>query len=128
MAGAHMKMFVGGSFTTDFLTWMVRETGALRLEEAHHALSALPAQMAGLKNRGMLLEGQPADVVVYDMEKLGTIPEHFYDTVYDLPGGDWRRVKRARGYNYIIVNGRPTFVDGEQTGATPGRLLRHGRG
>ena len=91
-----MKMFVGGSFTTDFLTWMVRETGALRLEEAHHALSALPAQMAGLKNRGMLLEGQPADVVVYDMEKLGTIPEHFYDTVYDLPGGDWRRVKRAR--------------------------------
>jgi hypothetical protein len=27
-----------------------------------------------------------------------------------------------------VVNGDPTFVDGEATGSMPGELLRHGRG
>jgi N-acyl-D-amino-acid deacylase len=48
--------------------------------------------------------------------------------VHDLPGGEWRRVQRAKGYHQIIVNGEVTFEDGECTGATPGRLLRGGRG
>ena len=43
-------------------------------------------------------------------------------------GGEWRRVQRAKGYQSIIVNGEETFADGACTGATPGRLLRHGRG
>ena len=30
------------------------------------------------------------------------------------------------GYDYIIVNGVPTFIKGECTQATPGKLLRHG--
>ena len=47
---------------------------------------------------------------------------------YDLPGGEWRRVQRAKGYKDILVNGEVTFADGECTGATPGRLLRHGKG
>ena len=50
------------------------------------------------------------------------------DVVHDLPGGEWRRVQRAKGYKEIIVNGEVTFEDGECTGATPGKLLRHGRG
>jgi N-acyl-D-aspartate/D-glutamate deacylase len=37
-------------------------------------------------------------------------------------------VQRARGYRAIIVNGEMTFADGRSTGATPGRLLRGGRG
>jgi N-acyl-D-aspartate/D-glutamate deacylase len=36
-------------------------------------------------------------------------------------------VQRARGYRSIIVNGMETFAEGNCTGATPGRLLRHGR-
>ena len=48
--------------------------------------------------------------------------------VHDLPGGEWRRVQRAKGYQQIIVNGEVTFEDGECTGATPGALLRGGRG
>jgi len=31
------------------------------------------------------------------------------------------------GYNAIVVNGEITFEAGECTGATPGKLLRHGR-
>ena len=50
------------------------------------------------------------------------------EVVYDFPGGEWRRVQRAKGYKDIIVNGEVTFEDGACTGATPGRLLRHGRG
>ena len=46
----------------------------------------------------------------------------------DLPGGEWRRVQRAIGYQQIIVNGEVTFEAGECTGATPGQLLRGGRG
>src|SRR5208283_619851 len=45
--GAHTKFFTGGSFTTDFLTWLVRDTGKVSLEEAHYHLSYLPAQAAG---------------------------------------------------------------------------------
>ena len=37
-------------------------------------------------------------------------------------------VQRAVGYRAIVVNGAVTFEDGECTGATPGRLLRHGVG
>ena len=46
---------------------------------------------------------------------------------YDFPGGEWRRTKRAEGYEYTIVNGQITFEGNRCTGATPGRLLRHGR-
>jgi N-acyl-D-aspartate/D-glutamate deacylase len=126
--GAHTKYFVGGAYTTDFLTWLVRDTGQLTLEEAHHALSALPARIAGFKDRGTIVEGAPADIVVYDLERLRAVPEGLYETLDDVPGGDWRRVRRAEGYRYTMVNGEVTFEDGECTGATPGRLLRHGRG
>jgi N-acyl-D-aspartate/D-glutamate deacylase len=126
--GAHMKFFVGGAYTTDFLTWTVRESGALTLEEAHHALSGLPARIAGLKDRGTVVEGAPADILVYDLDTLRTDPEGLFDTVYDLPGGDWRRVKRAHGYRWTIVNGAVTLEEGKPTGAMSGRLLRHGRG
>jgi N-acyl-D-amino-acid deacylase len=37
-------------------------------------------------------------------------------------------VRRANGYRYIMVNGEITMRDGEQTGASTGRLLRHGHG
>jgi N-acyl-D-amino-acid deacylase len=48
--------------------------------------------------------------------------------VHDLPGGEWRRVRKADGYRYILVNGKVTMRDGVETGASPGRLLRHGHG
>src|ERR1700738_5149540 len=93
--GAHTKYFVGGTYTTDLLTWLVRDTATLTLEQAHHVLSALPAPVAGLKDRGTLTEGAPADVVVYDLDNLAQVPEGIYETLNDVPGGDWRRVRRA---------------------------------
>jgi N-acyl-D-amino-acid deacylase len=95
----------------------------MSLEQAHWRLSAYPAQAAGLKGRGFLAEGAPADVIVYDFDTLDSLPQ---ERVWDYPAGEWRLIQRAKGYNRIIVNGRTTFIDDECTGATPGKLLRHG--
>jgi N-acyl-D-amino-acid deacylase len=126
--GAHTKFFCGGAFTTDFLSWLVRDEQKVTLEEAHYRLSALAAHAAGFRGRGVLREGAAADVVVYDLKELAIEPEWVGEIAHDFPGGEWRRVQRARGYRAIIVNGEMTFADGHSTGATPGRLLRGGRG
>jgi N-acyl-D-amino-acid deacylase len=126
--GAHTKFFTGGAYSTDFLTWLVRDEGVVTLEDAHYRLSNLAAQAAGFRDRGTLREGAAADVLVYDLEELAIEPQWIGDVEFDLPGGEWRRVQRAKGYQQIIVNGEVTFEDGECTGATPGNLLRGGRG
>ena len=122
--GAHTKFFTGGAYSTDFLTWLVRDEGVVTLEEAHYRLSYLAAQAAGFQDRGVLREGAAADVLVYDLEELAIDPPWIGDVEHDLPGGEWRRVQRAKGYRQIIVNGEVTFEDGDCTGATPGHLLR----
>jgi len=124
--GAHTKFFTGGAFTTDFLRWLVRDEQRITLEEAHYRMSALPAHAAGFRDRGVLREGAAADVVVYDLNGLGIEPDWVGEIVHDLPGGEWRRVQRPKGYRSIIVNGIETFSEGNCTGATPGKLLRHG--
>jgi N-acyl-D-amino-acid deacylase len=50
------------------------------------------------------------------------------EIVHDFPGDEWRRVQRAEGYHATLVNGETIFDQGACTGATPGRLLRHGGG
>jgi N-acyl-D-aspartate/D-glutamate deacylase len=106
------------------LSWLVRDTGTLTLEEAHFRLSALPAWAAQFKDRGTLREGLAADIVVYDLNNLKALP---IEIAYDLPAGEWRRVQKAQGYRWIMVNGGVTFEDGKCTGTTPGKLLRSGR-
>ena len=124
--GAHTKFFTGGAFTTDFLRWLVRDEQKISLEEAHYRLSALPAHAAGFRDRGTLREGAAADVVVYNLDELDIEPDWIGEITYDFPGGEWRRVQRAKGYRAIIVNGQTTFEDGQCTGNTSGKLLRHG--
>ena len=121
--GAHTKFFSGGRYSTEALIKMGRDNNILSLEELHFRLSAHPAMCAGFKNRGTLVEGNWADVVVYDLNKLAIKP---LEIVHDFPGGEWRRVQRAEGYHSILVNGEVTFEDDKCTNATPGRLLRHG--
>ena len=50
------------------------------------------------------------------------------EVVEDLPGGEWRRIQKADGYQAVLVNGVRTIADDEQTDRHPGRLLRHGHG
>ncbi|MBM4383352.1 MAG: amidohydrolase family protein [Deltaproteobacteria bacterium] len=122
--GAHMKFLTLGRYPTEFLSLLVRDNGLMDLEQAHWRLSAYPALAAGIRDRGFLREGAPADVLVYDLERLRILPT---GRLHDFPAGDWRIACKADGYRFVIVNGEITFEDGVCTGATPGKLLRHGR-
>ena len=123
--GAHTKFLTAGRYPTETLAQQVRERQWITYEEAHRRLSALPAQLAGFHDRGLLRIGGPADVVVYDPERLDVGPN---EVVTDLPGGEWRRIQKASGYVAVFVNGVRTVADDAQTERHPGRLLRHGRG
>ena len=68
--GAHTKFFTGGAFTTDFLSWLVRDEQKVTLEEAPSAVG-FTVTAAGFRDRGVLREGAWADVVVYELNGLG---------------------------------------------------------
>jgi N-acyl-D-aspartate/D-glutamate deacylase len=76
-----------------------------------------------IADRGALLPGYWADVLVYDLDEL-----HFdmssYEKVHDMPNGDWRRTGRAGGYRHVLVNGQVTFERDACSDATPGELVR----
>ena len=122
--GAHMKFMTTGRYPTEFLTHLVRDNAIMDLEQAHWRLSGYPALAAGFTDRGVLRQGAPADLIVYDYDALKLLPT---ERLHDFPAGDWRLSQKADGYRLTVVNGEITFEDGECTGATPGVLLRHGR-
>ena len=119
--GAHTKFLTTGRYPTHFLAHWVRDKQVMTIEEAHWRLSTMVGWAIGIRDRGWLREGMPADIVVYDFDKLAVRP---METVRDLPDGDWRRVQKADGYRFIIVNGQVTFEDNVCTNALPGKLLR----
>jgi N-acyl-D-amino-acid deacylase len=96
-----------------YLARYVRELGILRLEECVRKLTALPAARLGLNDRGTLRPGSFADLVIFD-------PAAVQDTAtYENPRS------YPLGIPYVIVNGQIVKDNGQQTGALPGRALRH---
>lgn len=85
-------------------------------------MSYMSAKAIGIDGLGTLEPGMPADIMVYDLEALKvTTDRPYYDHII---GGGKRLIEKAEGYRYMLVNGEVTFVDGECTGALPGRILR----
>ncbi len=120
--GAHTQFLCLGKYPTVMLTKWVRDEGVLSLEEAHWRLSYMSAAAIGLEGIGTLQVGMPADIVVYDLEKLEVTPkEPVFESV--IAGGK-RLIQKAKGYRAIIVNGVATFEHDECTGKLPGRVLR----
>jgi N-acyl-D-aspartate/D-glutamate deacylase len=128
-AGAHASQLCDACFSTHLLGHWVREKGTLGLEQAVHMLTARPAEVFGLADRGRLAEGWPADVVVFDEANVGASPLR---RVHDQPGGADRLVSDGLGIDAVIVAGKLVRRDGKDAvdpdGPLPGRLLRHGRG
>lgn len=120
--GAHTKNFSGGQWTTDLLIWLARENRFYTLEQMHYRLAYQPARVMGLHDRGALLEGMAADILVYDLAELFFSQDRF-DVIRDQPGGDFRRKARAGGYRYIVVNGGVTFDADAFSGVTTGLYL-----
>jgi N-acyl-D-aspartate/D-glutamate deacylase len=123
--GAHTKFLTAGRYPTETIERMVRKHQMCSLEHAHWRLSALPAMIAGFPNRGVIQKGAAADIVIYDYENLTVLPD---EIAHDYPGGEWRRIQRAQGYRWVLVNGTPIIENDRETHAHPGRLLRHGTG
>jgi N-acyl-D-amino-acid deacylase len=100
-----------GSFAR-VLAKYVRDEQVLTLEEAIRKLAALPAQTLRIDRRGELKPGFYADVVVFD-------PEEIQDHATFVEPHQY-----ATGMVHVFVNGEHVLMDGEHTGATPGRVVR----
>ncbi len=119
--GAHVRFLTAGRYPTETIIRAAREGDVMSLEDVHAKLSALPAYVAGFRNRGTIEVGKAADIVVYDFENLAVLP---VEKLEDQPGGEWRRVQRAKGYRFILVNGEVTIEEDRELGRHPGQMLR----
>jgi N-acyl-D-amino-acid deacylase len=88
--------------------------GVLSVEDAIRSMTSLPAQILGLKDRGMLREGYTADIAVLDLPRYGTKATFFEPHQY------------AEGVDYVITNGEFLVDGGKLTWKLPGRLLMTG--
>ncbi len=89
----------------------VRELSILKLEEAIHRMTGLPAKKLRLADRGVIKAGLAADLVIFDPQ---TVSDR---ATYEKPH------QYAAGISHVLVNGRPVIRDGVHTGARPGLLL-----
>jgi N-acyl-D-aspartate/D-glutamate deacylase len=119
--GAHLDFDDGAEWSTHFLVTWWREDRLWRLEEAIRRITALPAAVCGLVDRGLLQVGRPADVFVFDPEGLDLgIRRMETDAVTGAPR--FRSV--PKGVRATVVNGAVVVADGERTGALPGEVIR----
>jgi N-acyl-D-aspartate/D-glutamate deacylase len=123
-AGAHLDMLDTFNFATVLLEHGVRRQQVLSLEEGVRQLTSVPADLYGLSDRGRLVPGAIADVVVFDEATIASRPT---ETRADLPGGAARLYAEADGIDRVLVGGREIAVDGHFTDDLPGRMLRSGR-
>jgi len=120
-AGAHLTLLADHAYATYFLGRWIRERGLMPLERAVRKLTAVPAELFGIKERGQLLDGWFADLVLVDPAR---VIDRETKLVYDLPGGGPRLLTKADGIEAVIVNGAVAVERGELTGATAGQVLR----
>ena len=122
-AGAHLDMTMFFNYFTLLFAQAVREQGLLSTEEAAHLITDVPARLYGLRDRGLLVEGSHADIVIFDENSIGSDPAAMR---FDLPGGAGRLYAAARGIDHVLVNGAEIVNHGNFTDARPGTLLRCG--
>ena len=122
--GAHVNMLCDAGYCTYLLGTWVRERQALTLEQAVKRITSEPADFFGLKDRGRLKVGLPADLAIFDERKVGSAKRAKMQS--DLPGGGRRLVMPAEGIEYTVVNGSVLYEHGNPSGAMPGQVLRSG--
>jgi N-acyl-D-aspartate/D-glutamate deacylase len=121
-AGAHVSQIMDAGWASFVLSHWVREEKLFPVGEAIRRMTAAPARILGLADRGRLAAGLRADVNVLDPER---VAECQPEMVHDFPGGAPRFLQRARGYKATLVNGEVSVLDGEHTGVRAGAVLRH---
>jgi N-acyl-D-amino-acid deacylase len=106
----HPRLF--GTFPR-VLGHYVRNRGVIPLEEAIRRMTSMSADRFGLVDRGRIVEGGYADLVLFD-------PDTVIDTAtYDDPK------QEPTGIDLVVVNGAVALERGAHTGVGAGRLLRY---
>ena len=93
--GAHVKFITPAIYPTEVLSWLVRETGMLTLEEAHFRLErpdGLGSRLQGSWNPAGGDGGGHRRSTIPTPSKPGRVR-----SLYDLPANEWRRVQKADG-------------------------------
>ena len=122
-AGAHLDMFFSADYATKMIGEAVVKRHLLPLEEAVHLLTAVQADLYMLRDRGRLVDGAYADIVVFDPERISTNPMYMRA---DLPAGAARLYAEPNGIHHVLCNGVEIVRDGAFTDARPGAVLRRG--
>lgn len=122
-AGAHLDGINTFAVATQLLSEGVRERGILSLEEGVRRITSHLADAFGLKDRGRIVPGAAADLVIFDPDSIACAPIGMRN---DLPGGETRLYADAIGVHHVIVNGVPVVRDNQLTGRNGGRVLRSG--
>ena len=89
----------------------VRQRHVITLEEAVRKMTSLPAQQFRFADRGLIKTGYHADLVVFDLNKVGDAATFERPHAY------------ATGIPYVLVNGVPVVRSGDHTGALAGQVL-----
>lgn len=89
----------------------VREQKLMNMETAVHKVTALPASRLALKERGLLVPGYHADIVVFNPDTI--MDKATFANPHQFPDG----------IEYVFVNGVLTLANGKGTGALGGVLL-----
>jgi N-acyl-D-aspartate/D-glutamate deacylase len=118
-AGAHLDRFFWHGTPARLLGYWCREQKLLSLEEAVWKLTGHPAKVLGL-NRGQLRVGAPADITVFDPDKIqDLVGERLPDEL------DEREVHRhPPGIRAVVVNGQVVLEDRESADVYPGKVTR----
>jgi len=93
------------------LSRYVREQKALTLENAIRKMTSLPARFLRMNDRGLLLNGYKADIVIFDPENTRENATH----------ADARQY--STGTHFVLVDGKIAIEGGEYNGALHGKLL-----
>jgi hypothetical protein len=123
-AGAHLDRMCGSNYPTAFLADCLRGRKLVPVETAVMMMTKQPAELFGLRDRGVIAENTAADLFIFDPETVDSEPARMVD---DLPGNSPRLLAASTGVRRVIVNGVTIVADGAPTGTLPGTLLRSGR-
>ena len=120
-AGAHLCYMCDAGYGLHLLGHWVREKGTFGLEDGIRRLTSLPARLYGIAERGEIVPGKCADLLLFDPAAVARGPLRRVD---DLPGGGSRLIRDPCGVHGVWVNGTQVFDgSGYRDVPPPGRVL-----
>jgi N-acyl-D-amino-acid deacylase len=105
-AGAHNTFLCDAGYAMYLFGRWVRELRALDLATAIRKLTSDPADVYGILDRGRLIPGAHADMILFDPETIGITKMERHR---DMPAGGERLLRRAPGLHGTWVNGAKVF-------------------